>query len=117
MFQTKVAGKIKTHILCSVTFLENHATYEIMWKNNVQLSRPQATIWRVCIACWIPKAINTHSECIILIAFQLQQWLHKCISMLQYTYIVSLVTSKFKTTEDQVSDNNRKRNTEKKSVT
>jgi len=111
MFQTKDAGKIKTHILCSVTFLENSATYELMWKNIVQPGRPQVTIWRMCIACWIPKAIKTHSEYIILIAFQLQQWLHKRISMLQYTYIAYLVTSKFKTTEDQVSDNNRKRNT------
>jgi hypothetical protein len=33
MFQTKVAEKIKTHILCSVTFFfENLAVYEKMWK-------------------------------------------------------------------------------------
>jgi len=33
MFQTKVVQKIKTHILCSVTFFfENRAVYEIMWK-------------------------------------------------------------------------------------
>jgi hypothetical protein len=34
-FQTKVVEKIKTHILCSITFFENHAFYEIMWKNSV----------------------------------------------------------------------------------
>ena len=34
------------------------------------------TIWRMRIACWIPKTTNTHSECVILIAFPLQQWLH-----------------------------------------
>jgi len=33
MFQTKVVEKIKTHILCSVTFFENHAVCEILWKN------------------------------------------------------------------------------------
>jgi len=33
MFQTQVAEKIKTRILCSVTFFENRAVYEIMWKN------------------------------------------------------------------------------------
>jgi hypothetical protein len=33
MFQTKVVEKIKTHILCSVTFFfENRAVYEIMWE-------------------------------------------------------------------------------------
>ena len=33
MFQIKVAEKIKTHILCSITFsFENRAVYEIMWK-------------------------------------------------------------------------------------
>ena len=35
----------------------------------VETERPQMTIWRMRIACWIPKATNTHSECVILIAF------------------------------------------------
>jgi len=61
-----------------------------MWKNTVQPERPQMTIWRVRIACWIPRAKNTRSEYVILIAFPLQQWLHAAASMLRYTYIVSL---------------------------
>ena len=32
MLQTKVVEKIKTHILCSITFSENRAVYEIMWE-------------------------------------------------------------------------------------
>ena len=32
MFHTKVVEKIKTHILCSVTFFGNRAVYEIMWE-------------------------------------------------------------------------------------
>ena len=45
IFQTKVVEKIKTHILCSVTFLfENRAVYEIMWKNIVEPYRSQMTI-------------------------------------------------------------------------
>ena len=69
--------KIKTHILCSVTFFsENRAVYEIMWKNLVERGRTQMAIWRMRIACWIPKATNTHSEYVILITFPLQQWLH-----------------------------------------
>jgi hypothetical protein len=34
-------------------FFENHAVYEIMWKNFVERGRPQMTIWRMRIACWI----------------------------------------------------------------
>jgi hypothetical protein len=34
------------------------------------VDRPQTTIWRMRIACWITKATNTHPEYIILIAFQ-----------------------------------------------
>jgi hypothetical protein len=32
MFEIKVVEKIKIHILCSVTFFDNHAVYEVMWK-------------------------------------------------------------------------------------
>jgi len=61
-----------------------------MWKNIVDWGRPQMTKWRMRIACWIPKAINTHSGCVILIAFPLQQYLHKSASLLRYTYITCL---------------------------
>jgi hypothetical protein len=36
--------------------------YEIIWKNIVQPDRPQKTIWRMRIACWIPKETNINSE-------------------------------------------------------
>jgi len=62
MFRTKVVEKIKTHISCSITFFGSLAVYEIMWKNVVERGRPQMTIWRMRIACWIPKATNTSSE-------------------------------------------------------
>ena len=65
---------------------------KIMWKNMVQRGRPQVTIWRMRIACWIPKYTNTHSEYVIRIAFPLQKWLHKRASMLRYMYITCLVT-------------------------
>jgi hypothetical protein len=58
-----------------------------MWKNIVKPGRPQMIIWHMHIECWIPKATNTLSEYVILIAFQLQQWLHEHTSMLCYTYI------------------------------
>ena len=42
-------------------------------------------IRRIRIACWLTKATNTHPECLIVIAFPLQQWLRECVSMLRYT--------------------------------
>ena len=59
MFETKVE-KIKTHILCSVTFI-NCTVYEIMCENTVEPERRQMTMWRMRIACWIPKTANKHS--------------------------------------------------------
>jgi hypothetical protein len=75
-----------------VHFPENLAFYEIMWKNVVEPGRPQMTIWRMRIACWIPKAKNTHSEYVI--AFSRQRLLHERASVLYYTYIAGLVNSK-----------------------
>jgi hypothetical protein len=60
------ADQIKTHVLCSVTFVDNRAVYEIMWKNTVEPDRPQMTMWYMPITCWITKAKNTHSEYAIL---------------------------------------------------
>ena len=42
-------------------FFENCAVYEIMWKNIVQPGRRKMTIWRVRVACWLPKATHTHT--------------------------------------------------------
>jgi len=53
------------------------------------------TICRMPIACWIPKATNTHSQYVIHTAFPLQQCLHEHSSVLRYTYIVCLVCIKF----------------------
>jgi len=47
--------------------------------------------WHMLLASWIPKATNTHSGCVILIAFSLQEWLHECASMSHYTYTACLV--------------------------
>jgi len=74
-------------------FSENRTVYEIMWKNKAQSCRPQMTIWRMRIAFWIPKATNTHSVCVILVSFPLQQWLNERVSMLRYTYIAYRVSS------------------------
>jgi len=44
-----------------------------MWKKYEEQSKPQMTIWRTRIACWITKATDKHSEYAILIALPLQQ--------------------------------------------
>jgi hypothetical protein len=72
---------------------ENRAICEIMWKNIVEQGGPQRTVLRMDIACWIPKATNAQSKCVILIVFPLQQWLHERAWLLPYKYIASLVSS------------------------
>jgi len=59
----------------------------------IELDRPQMTIWRMRIACWVPKAINTHSEYVILIAFPLQRWSHERVTVSCYTCSACLAVS------------------------
>ena len=70
MFQTSSVEKIKTHISCSVTFSRKSCR---LWDNVEKYCTSwQATdniIRRMRFVCWILKAIDTHSEYVILIAF------------------------------------------------
>jgi hypothetical protein len=47
-------------------FFENRTVYVVKWKNIVQPDRPQMTIGRMRIACWITNATDTHSKYVIL---------------------------------------------------
>jgi len=62
-----------------------------MWKNTVELDSQHMTMWHMHIACWIPKATNTLSECVICIAFPPQLWLHIRASLLHCMHIAHLV--------------------------
>ena len=94
----------RKHILCTIQFFpENRAVYEIMWKNIVERGRTQMAIWRMRVACWIPKAksifsltytntntdthththTHTHRLCNTY-CFPRQQWLRERASMLRY---------------------------------
>ena len=73
------------------SFFFNRAFYETMRKN-VQSDKPQMTMWRMRIRCWIPTVGNTHSEYVMITAFPLQQYFHKLASMLRYTYTACLVS-------------------------
>ena len=90
MFQRKVVQKIKTHILRSVThFFENRALYEIMWKNVVELERPQITIWRMRIACWVTNAqylVSSTDHKAVQIIKQYRSWSsadHKAVQIIK----------------------------------
>ena len=63
MLWKKVVEKLKTHILCSITFSEDRAVYEIMSKNLVKLEATNGvTIWRIRGACWISKTTHTRAH-------------------------------------------------------
>jgi len=65
-----------------------------LWDNVEKYGRAgQATddnTRRTRIACWF-NAADTHSEHLIVVAFQRQQWFRESRSMLYYTFISSLV--------------------------
>jgi hypothetical protein len=63
------------------------------WDNVEKYSRDgqAACLWRMRIACRIPKATHAHSEYVILPEFPLQQWLHQRVLMLRHMYIACVV--------------------------
>jgi hypothetical protein len=71
-------------------------------KNITERGSPQMTIWRMRIACSIHKATNTHSECVILITFPLQQCWHERASMLRCMYIACCIHKATKTHSEYV---------------
>jgi len=88
---TKVVEEIKTHILCSITFLKKNSCH--LWDNVEKYCRVgQATDDNMAHAhCMLDNQGYTHTQYIILIAFPLQQWLQERTSVLWYTYIACLV--------------------------
>jgi hypothetical protein len=79
MFQTNLPRKSNYTFYVQMRFSESRAIYEIMWKKYgvARQATGGNTMWRTRVACWINKAIDTHSECVILIAFQGKNWLPK----------------------------------------
>jgi len=51
-------------------------------------------IRRMRSACWITKVTDTHSEYVILVAFQRQEWSRERAWMLRYTCIACLVNTR-----------------------
>jgi hypothetical protein len=69
MFKKTLTGENQnTHCMLNNVLFENGAAvYEITFKTIAQTGRQQITIWRMRIACRIPKATNTHSENVIFV--------------------------------------------------
>jgi hypothetical protein len=64
-----------------------------MWKNNAERDRPQMTIWRMRIACWITMAIDTRSGCVILKCFSTATTAARmCLNITFYPYCPSCST-------------------------
>jgi hypothetical protein len=63
------------HFIFNNLLLENRALCEIMLKIILAPFRPQMTIWRKRIACWITKTSNEHSEYVIPTVLPQQKWL------------------------------------------
>ena len=75
----KFVEKIETQIMCSVTFFFRKSCR--LWDNVEKYCRAgQTTDNKIAHAPFMPDVCGykyTHSEYVILIAFPLQQWLHK----------------------------------------
>jgi hypothetical protein len=50
-------------------FSKNRFVYEMMWKNIVDIEKPQMTIRHMHISRWILKDKNKHSKYVTLIVF------------------------------------------------
>ena len=75
---------------------ENRYVYQIMWKNIVERGRPQMTIWRMRIACCVPKATHTNSQYVILNSFLLKEIVAiRRLNVTVYLYCLYLFTLLF----------------------
>jgi len=67
IFETKVVEKSKhTHFMINKFFSPTKSRH--LWDNVEKYGKSltgHMIIWRMCIACWIPKATGTYSEYVI----------------------------------------------------
>ena len=83
VFSFPVDGRGSVHLLFVVCycflfyfkqlfFFDSGAFLRKCVKNIVESDMPRMKIWGTHIACWTPKATNTHSGYVVLIALPLQ---------------------------------------------
>jgi hypothetical protein len=78
----KIVDKIKTHILCSITFWKSCHLWDNVEKYGWAGQATDEVIQHEYFACWFTKATDIHSQYVILIGFPWQQWLHEHPSIL-----------------------------------
>jgi len=87
----KVVEKIKTHILCSVTHIPRKSCRSGDHVDNYGRVRQDENIMRrMRIACWIPKATDTHSHGVLLILSHSKNYFANAPQCDVCTYIVYL---------------------------
>ena len=70
-----------------------------MWKNcGTARQTADNKIRRMHFASWITKATDTHSECVILIAFPRQHWLRERVSILLLGHVHCVSCFNYRTT-------------------
>jgi len=85
----KIGDKIKTHILCTVTFPPESCR---LWDNVEKMwySQTEYRWWyntAHALGMLETKATDTHSEYVIFIGFPRPQWLRERAPMLLFTHI------------------------------
>jgi hypothetical protein len=87
MFQANIVEKIKTRVFYSKKFLKNKIVplWDKVKKYCTAGRTADNNMVRMRTACYKPKATNTHTENVILIAFPPQGLLNERASQLGYT--------------------------------
>jgi hypothetical protein len=58
----KLQRKPSHNLMFNNLFFETRTFHKIMWKSVIDPDSPKKKIWRMRVACWTPKATNTHSR-------------------------------------------------------
>jgi len=85
MLHAKSVDEVKT------LFMSNRVFLSKMRLCTAGQSTDDNMIRRMRLACWIPRATDTHSEYVTAIAFPQQQRLRERASILRHTYIACVV--------------------------
>jgi len=70
--QKNFVQKVRSHIVCSISFLENLAVYEIKWEKRGTAGQATGDSMAHAHCMLFNQVTNTHSEYVIVTAFPLQ---------------------------------------------
>jgi hypothetical protein len=69
MFRTKVVEKNRNIFIFNNIFSPKIVQFMRYVKKYCRAGKATDDVWRMRFACWIPKATDTHSEYVVVIAF------------------------------------------------